>query len=116
MTINGDEVQEADETFQVVLSNPTGGLLDQANDEATGTILNDDGPVLSLGPATVTHNEGDANSTLVFTVSLAEANDQPVIVVYNTANGTATAGSDYTAKSGTLTFAAGSTDRPTDHD
>jgi hypothetical protein len=109
VTINGDEVQEADETFQVVLSSPTGGLLDQANDEATGTILNDDGPVLSLGPATVTHSEGDTNSTLVFTVSLTEANDQPVIVVYNTANGTATAGSDYTAKSGTLTFAAGNT-------
>jgi hypothetical protein len=30
-----------------------------------------------------------------------------VYVLYNTANGTATAGSDYTATSGTLTFTAG---------
>ena len=35
--------------------------------------------------------------------------DSPVTVQFTTANGTATAGSDYTAASGTLTFAAGST-------
>ena len=35
-------------------------------------------------------------------------------VVYATANGTATAGSDYTAKSGTLSFAAGETSKTID--
>jgi len=37
-----------------------------------------------------------------------------VLVVYDTANGTATAGSDYTAKSGTLTFVAGETTKTID--
>src|SRR6185503_4748381 len=35
----------------------------------------------------------------------------PVTVRYATSNGTATAGSDYTAASGTLTFTAGATSR-----
>jgi hypothetical protein len=43
----------------------------------------------------------------VFTVSLSWASDDPVTVSYATANGTATAGSDYQAQSGTLTFAPG---------
>ena len=38
-------------------------------------------------------------------MSLSAASDVPVTVNYATANGTATAGSDYTATSGTLTFA-----------
>src|SRR5256885_718447 len=46
---------------------------------------------------------------VVFTVSLSAASTLAVSVRYATANGTATAGSDYTAASGTLTFAAGVT-------
>ena len=48
-----------------------------------------------------------------FTVStLSTASANPVTVGYSTANGTATAGADYTATSGTLTFAPGVTRRP----
>ena len=44
-----------------------------------------------------------------FTVKLAQAVSQPVSVTYTTADGTAKAGIDYTATSGTLTFAPGQT-------
>ena len=52
--------------------------------------------------------EGNAGTTaFVFTVSLSEASASPVTVDFTTRDGTALAGSDYTATSGTLTFAPG---------
>ena len=47
--------------------------------------------------------------TLRFTMELAQAAKAPVTVDYETADGTATAGEDYTAKRGTMTFAPGHT-------
>ena len=47
--------------------------------------------------------------TLKFTMELARASEAPVTVDYATADGTATAGKDYTAKRGTVTFAPGRT-------
>ncbi len=44
---------------------------------------------------------------MTFNVTLQAAYDVPVTIHYATAEGTATAGSDYTAVSGTVTFAAG---------
>src|SRR6266545_2168322 len=52
--------------------------------------------------------EGNAGTTTaVFTLHLSVASPQDVTVNYATADGTATAGSDYTSSSGTVTFAAG---------
>ena len=65
-------------------------------------------PSLSINDASVT--EGNSGSRgLVFTLSLSAPSGLPVSVSYATANGTALAGSDYTAASGTLTFAPGVT-------
>ena len=47
-----------------------------------------------------------AGATVDFTVTLSRASAETVTVDYATSNGTATAESDYTATSGTLTFAA----------
>ena len=47
--------------------------------------------------------------TLRFTMELARASQAPVTVDYETLDGTATAGEDYTAKRGTVTFAPGHT-------
>ena len=47
--------------------------------------------------------------TLEFAMELARASQTPVTVDYETADGTATAGEDYTAKRGTVTFAPGRT-------
>src|SRR5262245_38681275 len=58
----------------------------------------------------VTVSEGNTGAqTATFTVTLSAASNQPVTVVYATATGTATAGSDYQAALGTLTIPAGQT-------
>jgi hypothetical protein len=65
---------------------------------------------VSLSIDDVTVVEGaSGSSTAVFTVSLSAPSGQTVTVDYATANGTATAGSDYQAASGTLTFTPGQT-------
>ncbi len=108
VTINGDTVNEPNETFQLVLSDPSGASL--LDGTATGTILNDDGPILSFSPATISQAEGNSQTFMIFTVTLNQSSDQDVTVAYNTADGTATiANNDYNAASGTLTFTAGST-------
>ena len=49
------------------------------------------------------------DETIAFEVTLTAAASEPVIVDWSTADGTATAGQDYVASSGTLTFTAGQT-------
>ena len=51
--------------------------------------------------------EEAADATVDFAVSLSRAASETVTVQYATSDGTATAGSDYTQTSGTLTFTAG---------
>ena len=65
-------------------------------------------PGLSIADAQV---QEAANARLAFAVTLSRAPSGTVTVDYATADGTATAGSDYTATSGTLTFAAGETEK-----
>jgi hypothetical protein len=52
---------------------------------------------------------GPSSVQVAFTLTLSAASTTPVTVRYATENGTATAGSDYTATTGTVTFAAGQT-------
>jgi hypothetical protein len=62
--------------------------------------------VLTINNVSVTAGSS-GTTTATFTVTLSTTSSQTVTVAYATANGTATAGSDYVAKSGTLTFAPG---------
>ncbi|AZR28771.1 autotransporter domain-containing protein [Xanthomonas vasicola pv. arecae] len=105
--VNGDTLAEPNETFFVNVSNVTGATV--SDGQGLGTIINDDAqPALSIDDVSV--NEGNSGTTTAtFTVSLSAASGQTVTVNYGTADGTATASSDYVARSGTLSFAPGVT-------
>jgi uncharacterized protein len=109
--VQGDLAIEGDETFSVVLSNPTGGAT-IADATGAGTIQNDDfPPAVSIEDAPSIF-EGEAGVTyLTFTVSLSAAATGPTSVDFATTGGSATAGSDYLAVSGTIAFAAGETSK-----
>jgi Calx-beta domain len=103
-TIN-DTLDENDgEQFLVVLSNPINAMF--ATAIGTATINDNDTAAITIND--VTGNEGD---NFTFTVSLSTPSVNTITVNYSTANGTALAGSDYTAGTGTLTFTAGQTTR-----
>ncbi len=72
-----------------------------------GTPLGPAVPQINLSHVSV--NAGAAGAQAVFTATLSQAAAQPVTVGYATVDGTAHAGTDYTASSGTLTFPAGAT-------
>ncbi len=110
VTALGDLLDEANETFVVNLSNPVNAAI--ATAQGTGTIVDDDSPPsISIGDVSVT--EGNtATKTASLNVTLSAASGRTVTVNYATANGTATVGSDYLAKTGTLTFAPGVTSQP----
>ena len=101
--ITDDTVADDGETLTLTLSGASGAEVSYA--KATGTIRN---PELSVGDAEAT--EGD-DTTLDFVVTLDPAAGETVTVDYATSDGTATAGDDYTDTSGTLTFAAGETEK-----
>ena len=103
--INGDRTAENSETFSLRLTDASNAFT--ADGFGLATIL-DNEPRISIN--SVVKSEGNGkSSTMTFTVTLSVAYDQAVTVNYGTATGTATAGSDYQAKSGSLTFAAGET-------
>jgi hypothetical protein len=106
VTVDADVAAEGDETFTVVLSSPQNANI--LADTGLGTITDDDeGPKLSVSDPTVA--EGNSGTTsLSFTVSMSPASSSVVTVDYVVADGTATAGSDYTSlPPGTLTFTPG---------
>ena len=103
--ITNDALHEANEPFGVALSNPTGASLG-APITATITIVDDDpAPLVRFSSATYSITE--SGGAAVITVTLSAASGLTATVHYATSNGTATAGSDYTAASGSLTFAPG---------
>ena len=66
-------------------------------------------PALSVADATAAEPEAGESTTLDFVVTLNRAASGTVTVDYATSDGTATAGADYTAASGTLSFQPGDT-------
>ena len=109
-----DALSETSETFTVALGTVGGDLASRVSVKSGSgsfvtTIAESDPITVSLsGPSSVT--EGDKTSN--YTVSLSPSGVIPtadVTVNYATSDGTATAGDDYTAASGTLTFTAADT-------
>ena len=105
-----DTLVEGNETVNLTLTSPTGGATLGGQSTATLTIVDNDTAQpgsLQFSAAAFTVNEPQGTATI--TVTRTGGSNVPVTVAYATSNGTATAGSDYTASSGTLTFAVGET-------
>ena len=104
VAVIGDSVTEENETMKVLLSGPVGVPAANVLDgEGAGTIIDKNAPP-SLSISDTLGREGGG---VTFTVSLAGTTLRTVTVRFNTADGTAKAGSDYVARTGTLTFAPG---------
>ena len=100
--ILNDVFVEPSETFIVVLSNVnSSGIVNIANATGRASIVDNDSANITISDVTVNENGGPAN----FTVTLTGNAVGSFTVDYATSNGTALAGQDYTATSGTLTFA-----------
>ncbi|EIE48629.1 hemolysin-type calcium-binding protein [Citreicella sp. 357] len=108
-----DSTDERDENFTVELFGESSNAAlagDAAVLRATGIISDDDGTGSNLDlfvsdPVLV---EGDSGSKIaLFQINLSQPASSALTVSYTTANGTGTAGQDYGAQSGTLTFAPG---------
>ena len=99
-----DSLVEGDEVFEVVLTNVTGGarLVGPTN---LPVIIQDDEVGFAFASSTFLASEFD--SGLTFVVRRVGNTNQAVQVGYVTEDETATAGADYVATSGTLSFAPG---------
>ncbi|MFN8523367.1 MAG: Calx-beta domain-containing protein [Chloroflexota bacterium] len=105
--VSGDVAIEPDETLFLNLSGAVGANL--LTTQTIGLIADDDGPItVSVQPGFATEGGCGSTSTLQFLVTLNRTSTSPVTVQYATSNGSATAGADYTAASGTATIPAGS--------
>ncbi len=108
--VQGDTVEEANETLSLLLRNATNASID--DDEGLGTIIDDDSNIVVSIESEVSITEGDngtPSAEIVVTLNQASANT--VTVDFATTDGTALAGEDYTATTGTLTFDPGETQK-----
>jgi hypothetical protein len=111
VTIIGDSLDEADETFVLKLTDATGATI--ADGEGVGTITDDDAQPDAQVPSMLSVPEGQTGDTTIASidVTLSAPSGQEVAVAWATADGTATeADTDYSGDSGTLHFAPGEID------
>lgn len=103
-----DPFAESDETFTIVLTNPVNANLGRSS--AAVTIVDDPVSPLIVSVADATVVEGNSgDNTLLVTLSLSAPPPQTVRVGWSTADGTATAGVDYSAAKGEAIFQPRST-------
>ena len=107
-----DSGVEGTEQFYVNLTSPVG--LQIAKGFATMTLVDDDAtsraPIASVGDVAVNESDGLAH----FAITLDRASTVPVMVSYRTVDGNATGGSDFVARTGSITFNPGETVKTVD--
>jgi Calx-beta domain len=104
VTVNGDTVKELTEALKVNLTGVSNATI--GDPSAAGTILDNEGP-LTVGINDVRVVEGDSgtkNAAVTVTISDLPAPGQSVGANYATADGSATAPSDYSSLSGGVGF------------
>ena len=107
LRVNDDNVTEGTESFSLGLSTSVGSAILAVTTPATVNITDDDSATLRVmdAPLSFAEDVGAATVTLELTGPLSGALD----VMVSSSDGTATAGSDYTALSQTVSIAAGDT-------
>jgi hypothetical protein len=107
IAIVDDSIYEGNEFFKINMGTPTNATLGPNTSQTITIEENDPLPVVSFtSGASISIGEGTGNYGLGFTLS--PVSGMPVTVVVNTADGTAVAGSDYTAQvSQVVTIPAG---------
>ena len=105
-----DQLEDSGEIFTLNLRNPSDGTLKDAS--AIGTILDDDDLLRPKPLLTISDAEAyESDEEIVFTITLDNAPWEAASVAYATVDGTANAGEDYEASSGTVTFATNETEK-----
>src|SRR5262249_15182835 len=82
VSVNGDTLDEVNETFLVTLSNPVDATI--FDGQGVGTITDDDGPNISISDASVVEGNSGMRD-LVFQVSLSAVSVQDVRLNFATA-------------------------------
>lgn len=111
ISVQGDTLDETDESFWLKISGVSGGLQFDPT-PASVTITDDDAPVaLSVANALVSPEGDSGSSPAVFVATLSAASGKTVTAAYATANSSAIAPGDYISTSGSLSFAPGETSK-----
>jgi hypothetical protein len=109
--VNGDTVDETQETFFLDISNVQNATV--GSSRGTGFINDDDGPTISINDVSVT--EGNAGTkAATFTLTLSGPSVEPIAVRATTTPGTATASSDYNSLNLVVIFEPGTVTRTFD--
>lgn len=101
-----DNVVQGDQTFTVQLSNPTGGATLGGSPSVPVTVLDDDVAMSFTSPAYVVN---ETNALVSLGVQRLNGSNSVSTVTFRTADGTAVAGTNYTAENRVLTFNVGET-------
>jgi choice-of-anchor A domain-containing protein len=104
VAVLGDLLDEIDETLTLEIGSPQGATIGEA--AAIGTILDDDVPAVAVDDVAVTEGDAGSQDALII-LSLSTPGLEAVELDVTTADGTATAGADYTAFEGPVSFAPG---------
>ena len=109
--VNGDTVDEAQETLFLDISNVQNATV--SSGRGTGFIVDDDGPTISINNASVT--EGNSGTKVAtFTLTLSGPSVEAIAVRAITAQGTATASTDYNSINLVIVFQPGTVTRTFD--
>ena len=109
--VNGDTVDEAQETLFLDISNVQNATV--ASSRGTGFIVDDDGPTISIKDASVTEGNSGLKAA-TFTLTLSGPSVEAIAIRAITAAGTATGGTDYNSLNLVVTFQPGTVTRTFD--